>query len=107
MEFEETAERLKALGNPSRLKVYRTLVRAGKAGLSVARVREQVGIPASTLTHHLQRLMRVGLVYQVRRGVQLICFADYEAMVSTFTLFLRECCADEGVAIETGSEERT
>lgn len=96
MNSEEIANRMRALGNASRLAVYRTLVRAGKKGLPVTQVQQRVGIPASTLTHHLHKLIEVGLVRQVREGTRLICHADYEAMIATFDMFARECCADEG-----------
>ena len=95
MTSEEIANRMRALGNSSRLAVYRTLVRAGKTGLPVTQVQQRVGIPASTLTHHLHKLIEVGLVRQVREGTSLICHADYEAMIATFDMFARECCADE------------
>ncbi|TCT01809.1 TonB-dependent receptor-like protein [Aquabacter spiritensis] len=50
----------------TRLDLYRTLVRAGGAGLSVATLQEKHGIPASTLSHHLRRLIDTGLVTQER-----------------------------------------
>jgi DNA-binding transcriptional ArsR family regulator len=60
MNVEQAAKQLEALGNPTRLQVYRTLVRAGHAGLPVSRVQERLGIPASTLSHHLHRLILTG-----------------------------------------------
>ena len=71
------------------------LVRAGRPGLPVAGIQERVGIPASTLSHHLRRLVDVGLVRQERSGTTLVCSADYAVMESTFALFAAECCADE------------
>src|SRR5215203_486896 len=56
MKLEKAAKQLEALGNPTRLKVYRTLVRAGDAGLPVGRLQEKLKIAASTLSHHLHRL---------------------------------------------------
>ncbi|QDV05289.1 Helix-turn-helix domain protein [Planctomycetes bacterium Poly30] len=95
MTIEDLCQRMAALGNPSRMEIYRLLVRAGRPGLSVASVQERVGIPASTLSHHLRRLVEVGLVLQERTGTTLLCSADFAVMEATFALFAAECCADE------------
>ena len=62
MNIEQAAKQLEALGNPTRLRVYRTLVRAGGAGLAVGGLQAKLGIAASTLSHHLHRLMLTALV---------------------------------------------
>jgi DNA-binding transcriptional ArsR family regulator len=94
MDIETAARQLEALGNPTRLKLYRILVRAGHAGLPVGRVQEKLGIPASTLSHHLQRLMITGLVSQERQATTLICRAVYPAMDALLGFLADECCAD-------------
>ncbi len=95
MTLQEIAERLRALGNPTRLAVYRMLVRAGECGIAVGKVQEGVGIPGSTLTHHMQKLMAAGLARQDRQGTSLICHANYDIMTATFEFFANECCADD------------
>ena len=104
MKLEQAAKQLEALGNPTRLQVYRTLVRAGHNGLPVSRVQEKLGIPASTLSHHLHRLILTGLVTQERQGTTLLCRANYPAMRSLLGFLADECCAD-GVCISGASEE--
>jgi DNA-binding transcriptional ArsR family regulator len=94
MKIEEAAKQLEALGNPTRLKVYRTLVRAGSAGRPVGYLQEKLNVPASTLTHHLQRLVATGLVTQERQATTLICRANYPAMSSLVGFLVDECCAD-------------
>ncbi len=96
MNVEQAAKQLEALGNPTRLKVYRTLVRAGHGGLPVRRVQERLGIPASTLSHHLHRLILTGLVTQERQATTLICRASYPAMDALLGFMREECCADAG-----------
>jgi len=49
MKLEQAAKQLEALGNPTRLILYRTLVRAGEAGRPVGYLQESLGIAASTL----------------------------------------------------------
>src|SRR5215204_6124817 len=72
MNIEQAAKQLEALGSPTRLEVYRTLVRAGHAGLPVGLLQEKLGIPASTLSHHLHRLILTGLVTQEWQATTLI-----------------------------------
>ncbi|MCP5022614.1 MAG: helix-turn-helix transcriptional regulator [bacterium] len=95
MSMEQVATRLGALGNTTRLGIYRILVRAGLSGLPVAGVQARLNIPASTLSHHLHKLLEVGLVTQKREGTTLICHADFAVMEATLALFQKECCADE------------
>jgi len=102
MDIEQAARQLESLGSPSRLAIYRTLVRAGQAGLPVGRLQERLGIAASTLSHHLRRLVDTGLVTQERQATTLICRAHYSAMDSLIGYLADECCADEdGSATET------
>jgi DNA-binding transcriptional ArsR family regulator len=106
MNIEQAARQLEALGNPTRLQVYRTLVRAGHAGLPVSRVQEKLGIPASTLSHHLHRLISTGLVTQERQGTTLISRANYAAMHGLLGFLADECCADAGIDCAPESSDR-
>ncbi|MBT9292505.1 ArsR/SmtB family transcription factor [Prosthecodimorpha staleyi] len=94
MNIEEAADQLEALGNSTRLQIYRTLVRAGDAGMSVGRLQDRIGIAASTLSHHLKRLVETGLVAQERQATTLICRAQYPAMRDLIGFLSDECCAD-------------
>ncbi len=98
MKLETAARQLEALDNPTRLRIYRTLVRAGTGGMAVGQVQERVGLPASTLSHHLKRLIDQGLVRQERSGTSLICHAEYAAMNGLLGFLADQCCADEGCA---------
>ena len=102
MNTEQVAKQLEALGSPTRLQVYRTLVRAGHAGLPVGRLQEKLGIPASTLSHHLHRLITTGLVTQERRATTLISRANYTAMDALMGFLADECCAESGSGAESG-----
>jgi DNA-binding transcriptional ArsR family regulator len=98
MKVEQAAKQLEALGNSTRLRVYRSLVRAGAAGLAVGRLQQKLGIAASTLSHHLHRLIMTGLVTQERQATTLICRANYPAMNSLLGYLVDECCLDAGCA---------
>jgi ArsR family transcriptional regulator, arsenate/arsenite/antimonite-responsive transcriptional repressor len=94
MQLDDAAGQLEALGNPTRLKVYRALVRAGDDGMAVGRLQERFGIPASTLSHHIHRLVIVGLVSQERQSTTLICRANYPTMRRLLGFLADECCVD-------------
>lgn len=94
MRLETAARQLESLGNPTRLKLYRALVRAGGDGMPVGRLQDKIGIAASTLSHHLARLIATGLVNQERHGTTLICRAHYPAMDGLVGFLVNECCLD-------------
>lgn len=95
MNIEIASSQLEALGSPVRLGIYRILVRTGNNGLAVGQLQEQVEMPASTLSHHLKRLIDTGLVRQERAGTSLICHAEYPAMDALLEFLTAECCVDE------------
>ncbi len=57
MKLDAAAAHLEALGNPTRLKIYRALIRAGGAGLAVGRLQDKLKIAPSTLSHHIKALV--------------------------------------------------
>lgn len=96
MKLETASSQLEALGNPTRLRIYRLLVRAGQEGMTVGHVQDRLSMPASTLSHHCRKLVDTGLVTQQRQGTALICRAHYPAMRSLIGYLVDECCADGG-----------
>ena len=94
MDIEEAAAQLEALGNPTRLKLYRALVRAGEDGLPVGHLQARLSIAASTLSHHLHKLILVGLVTQERQVTTLICRANYPVMRGLVGFLVEECCME-------------
>ena len=103
MRVDHAAKQLEALGNPTRLQIYRSLVRAGDAGVPVGRLQAGLGIPASTLSHHLHRLVLTGLVSQERQSTTLICRAHYAMMRELIGFLTDECCAEGGCGVAAGS----
>lgn len=94
MKLEQASAQLEALGNSVRLQIYRLLVRAGVEGLPVGSVQDKLGMPASTLSHHMRRLVDTELVTQERQATTLICRAHYPAMTALIDYLSDECCAD-------------
>ena len=96
MKLETAAKRLSELGHPVRLAVVRLLVQAGPGGLPVKDIQARVGIPQSTLSHHLAHLLTAGLISQTREGRVLRCRVEYRALQEVLDFLMRDCCA--GVA---------
>jgi len=96
MSLDDAATYIEALGNPTRLKIYRTLVRAGEPGLSVTDLNARVGGALSTFSHHLHRLIQVELVQQQREGTTLRCRTNYRLMREIMSFLSSECCVEAG-----------
>jgi ArsR family transcriptional regulator, arsenate/arsenite/antimonite-responsive transcriptional repressor len=92
MDLNTVAAVLGELGNPTRLSILRLLVRAGDDGLPVGDIQDHIGIPASTLSHHLSRLVRVGLLDQVRDGRVLHCRPRFDTLRAALDYTVSECC---------------
>jgi len=93
LDYNTAASLLSQLGNITRLKIVRELVRAGEGGMPVGEIRNILDIPNSTLSHHLSHLRNVGLVRQEREGTVLRCFVDYENIDGIVSFLTEECCA--------------
>jgi ArsR family transcriptional regulator len=84
---------LAALAHEHRLAIFRLLVEQGPQGLSAGDIGERVGLLPSSLTFHLQALLRAGLITQQRASRQLIYSADYGAMNGLVGYLTDNCCA--------------
>ena len=101
MKLDDAAAHLEALGNPTRLKIYRALVRAGEAGMPVGKLQDRLKIAPSTLSHHIKTLMVVGLINQVRDATTLVCHANYDVMRGLVDFLVAECCTETAGAKDT------
>src|SRR5882724_1699091 len=90
---QRAADALAALGNRTRLRVFKLLVRAGREGTNVGAIQRVLGIPATTLAHHLGTLTQAGVVDQERRGREVICTANFKAVNDVLAYVKAECCA--------------
>ena len=95
LDVDQAAKALKELGHPTRLSIFKLLVKAGHSGLPVGDIQEELGIPHSTLSHHIAKLMSVKLMKQQREGRTLYCIPQYESLNSLIYFLQDECCADD------------
>src|SRR5512136_1452344 len=93
MQVEKAAKCLAELGNSSRLSAFRLLVQAGPDGLPVKEIQAHLGIPQSTLSHHIAHLVSAGLVTQTREGRVLRCRVEYEKIREVLNFMLEDCCS--------------
>ena len=92
MQLETAATGLAELGNVTRLRIFRLLVRSGENPLAVGEIQSKLGIPASTLSHHISRLVWAGLVEQEREGRVLRCRPRFAALNALVDFLYHECC---------------
>lgn len=91
----KAANLLSQLGNMTRLRIVRELVRAGHSGMPVGEIQGVLNIPHSTLSHHLSHLRNVGLVTQQREGTVLRCFLDFSKLHGIIAFLTQECCVND------------
>jgi ArsR family transcriptional regulator, arsenate/arsenite/antimonite-responsive transcriptional repressor len=86
------ADMLAALGTEPRLRIVRLLLSAHPDGLVVGQIGAELGIPASTLSHHLEKLKNEGLVAVRRESTFLRYSARTEALQEILSFLFAECC---------------
>lgn len=96
MNSTSASNALSALGHEARLQVFRLLVKAGDDGLNVGEIGGHIGLPASTLAHHLKALADAGLIFQQRRGRQVVSFVNFTLMTDLLAFLTEACCAGVG-----------
>ncbi|WP_437744266.1 metalloregulator ArsR/SmtB family transcription factor [Sorangium sp. So ce302] len=86
------AEQLAALGHPVRLAVLRFVVQAGADGASAGEIQAHMHTPASTLSHHLKRLVDAGVLRTRGEGTFHYYSADYAALRGLTDYIWEDCC---------------
>lgn len=90
--LERHAEQLSALGHPVRLKILRHVVQAGPDGAAAGDIQAHVDLPASTLSHHLKRLVDARLLTTRGEGTFHYYSADYTALRALTDYVWEDCC---------------
>jgi ArsR family transcriptional regulator len=91
-EIARYADMFAAMGTEARLRIMRLLLSAHPEGMIVGDIQAELGIPNSTLSHHLEKLRNEGLVKVRRHGPFLWHSADIEALQQILTFLYAECC---------------
>ena len=86
------ADMLAAMGTEPRLRIMQVLLCAHPDGLVVGDIQSELGIPNSTLSHHLEKLKHEGLVKVRRNSTFLWYTADTKALQELLGFLYAECC---------------
>lgn len=92
MELLNAADLLAALGNESRLAIFRLLVEAGPEGMNASAIGERMGLAPATLSFHLAHLSRVGLISGQKESRFIRYSASFETMDELIAFLTMNCC---------------
>jgi DNA-binding transcriptional ArsR family regulator len=91
-EITRFADMFAAMGTGPRLRIMRALLSAHPEGMVVGDIGGELGIAASTLSHHLEKLKNEGLAKVRREGTYLWYSANAEALQELLGFLYAECC---------------
>jgi ArsR family transcriptional regulator len=91
-EITRFADMFSAMGTGPRLRIMRVLLSAHPDGMVVGEIGEELGIPPSTLSHHLEKLKNEDLVKVRRDGTYLWYSANTEVLQKLLGFLYAECC---------------
>jgi ArsR family transcriptional regulator, arsenate/arsenite/antimonite-responsive transcriptional repressor len=86
------ADMFAAIGIDSRLRIVQLLLSSHPEGMVVGEIGEELQIPSSTLSHHLEKLKIEGLVNVEREGTFLRYSANCQALEELLAFLYAECC---------------
>ena len=86
------AEMFAAMGAEPRLRIMQLLLTAHPQGLVVGEIQSELGIPPSTLSHHLDKLRSENLVRVRREGSYLWYKANTDSLQELISFLYAECC---------------
>ncbi len=87
------ADMFSAMGTEARLRIMQLLLSAHPEGLVVGEIQEELDIPNSTLSHHLDKLKNEGLVQVRRESTFLRYTANTEVLQELLRFLYAECCS--------------
>ena len=92
MKPDQAVDKLAALAQVTRLRIFRLLVQAGPDGMNAGAIAEAMGIAPSSLSFHISHLSRAGLV-QARQESRFIFYsADFATMDDLIAYLTDNCC---------------
>ena len=86
------ADMFSAMGTEARLRIMQLLLKAHPGGLVVSEIQAELGIPGSTLSHHLDKLRNEGLINVRRERTFLRYTANTETLQELLQFLYAECC---------------
>lgn len=92
MNDNQAINMLGALAQSTRFRVFRMLMKQGKAGMAAGAIATEVGVPQNTLSAHLNILSNAGLIASKREGRSLIYSVRLEDTKGFIGYLVNDCC---------------
>jgi DNA-binding transcriptional ArsR family regulator len=83
---------LSALAQPTRLAIFRLLIKHEPVGITAGVIADVVGAPHNTLSSHLAILVRAGLLRSARDGRTIVYRSDVDGMQTLLSFLVNDCC---------------
>lgn len=104
MRTSQAVEVLAALGQETRLDVFRLMIQAGPAGLPAGEIAVRLKVPLATLSFHLQHLKHARLARSRKRGKLVIYSANFATVDQLVRYLLHDCCQRPSTSLESCDE---
>ena len=92
MDLESSVATLSALAQPTRLEVFRMLVRSEPEGLAAGEIAKKLNVPHNTMSTHLAILERAELISSQRQSRSIVYRVDLTSVRSLIVYLLKDCC---------------
>ena len=103
MDTRQAVDKLAALAQETRLRIFRLLVETGEEGINASAIAEALDLPPATLSFHVAHLARAGLV-QARQESRFIFYsASYDVMDELIAYLAQNCCQGKACLPKTAA----
>ncbi|MGA8865076.1 MAG: metalloregulator ArsR/SmtB family transcription factor [Gallionella sp.] len=102
-DVNQAVDKLAALAQESRLRIFRLLVEAGEAGMNASAIAQTLDLAPATLSFHVAHLARAGLVNARQESRFIYYSANYAAMDDLISYLARNCCQGEACLPKTAA----
>jgi len=92
MDKKRALRAFSALSQPTRLDVFRLLVKAGEEGMLAGEISDKLDVRQNTMSVNLSILAQSGLIRNARQGRSIRYFADMQGMSGLLAFLLEDCC---------------
>lgn len=92
MDKNDALNAFSALSQPTRLDVFRLLVKAGDEGMLAGQISEALEVRQNTMSANLSILVQSGLIRNEREGRSIRYFADMDGMRGLLAFLMEDCC---------------
>lgn len=92
MDISKTTSAFSALSQPTRLEVFRLLLKAGAEGMPAGEIGEQLHVRQNTMSANLSVLLHSGLVRNQRQGRTIRYFVEFDRLRDLLGFLMEDCC---------------